>query len=383
MKLWILRIIAVVGMLMVIAMGVMDYLENQTLQNLPKMALALLALILMLVRTFVGQINTPQKREMKDALEKHAAPFRDEPRAKKLFCRGLRGVYGGDNDVAYTYLTRAYETAQNPRAKARAAFYMGSCALSEKNYTRALDYLENAVRLDPGYPSAWSNLYTVHMAMNQPEKARAACENGLLYSPQNTPLLSRLGKYYYDISEFEKARDMYMSVWKQEPANPVSCANLALACAGTGDFSAAEEYLSKAEHLGYPKTQNLRQQINAMRARRPRKFTPPAQFLLETESRAVSGCTPDDVAQAVHALLRRECDFIVLTPPERGSRVRFMQSALLEEDAELQIGVEDDSGSCRLYSANVTPDLLPEAFLQFYTTGRVPASFAEQAAPVQ
>lgn len=383
MKLWILRIIAVAGMLLIVVMGVMDYLENQSLQNLPKMLLVLAALILMLVRTFVGQINTPQKREMKDAIEKNAAPFRDEPRAKKLFCRGLRGAYGGDSDVAYTYLSKAYDAAQNPRAKARAAFFLGSTALTGKNHTRALDYLEKAARLDPNYAAAWSNLYTVHMAMNQPEKARAACETGLLYSPQSAPLLSRLGKYYFDISEFEKARDMYLGVWKQEPANPVSCANLALACAGTGDFAAAEEYFSKAEHLGYQKTQNLRQQINAMRARRPRKFTPPAHFLLETESRAVSGCTPGDVTQAVQALLNRECDFIVLTPPERGSRVRFMQSALLEEDAELQIGVEEDSGSCRLYSANVTPDILPEAFLQFYTTGRVPPSFAEQAAPVQ
>lgn len=375
MKLWILRIIAIAGILVVSAMGVMDYLEDQALQNLPKMILVLLALILLLVRTFIGQINSPQKREMKDSAEKHAACFRDEPRAKKLFYRGLRGVYGGDHEVVYTYLTKAYNCAQNSRAKARAAFYMGSCALAEKNYTRALNYLESATRLDPGYASAWSNLYTVHMAMNQPEKARAACETGLLYSPQSTPLLSRLGRYYFDISEFEKARDMYLAVWKQEPANPVGCANLALAYGETGDFSAAEEFLSKAERLGYQNAQNLRRHISNLKAKSRETFTPPPQFLLETESRAVSGCTQGDVLQAVQALLNGECDFIVLTPPERGSKVRYMQSTLLEEDAQLQIGVEENSGRCRLYSADVPRNTLEEAFLRFYTIGHVPDCF--------
>lgn len=261
-----LRVIAAVGILLVIALELRDYWENGSLSSLPKAFLTLASLISLFAATFISRLDSKRKVNMEADFEKAAVYFQEEPRAKRLFHRGFRGWYANDYSLACQYLEKAAKAAENPRAKARAYFYIGRCALEEEKYPRAIEYLEKAVELDRSFGDAASNLVTAYFSAGQREKAKAVCETGLMYSPQNAPMYTKLGKYYFDAGEYEEAFPLFCQAEQLAPANPALVMNVAVAYASLGNAGAAGERFNRAKLLGYKDCDQALRMINTLLA---------------------------------------------------------------------------------------------------------------------
>lgn len=236
----------------VIGMEVMEYIEKGRLSSVPKAIMLLISLAVLFVSTFISKIDSAEKENLKAALERENIYFDSDKRAKKLFYRGIRGYYSGNFSVAYYYLQKAAEKAKGPEAAARAYCYIGRSAIAEKKYTRAVQSLKKSTELDRGYSIAWNNLAGAYHLINEKEKFRQACETGLLYCPADASLNSKLGRYYFDITEYEKAFDCFKKAERIDASNAVFTMNTALTYAALGDRENAEINFNKAKKRDIP-----------------------------------------------------------------------------------------------------------------------------------
>lgn len=259
-----LRILAIVGIAAVCALQIISFTEKGRITNPAKFAMVLAALISMLVSTFFSKIDSKRKADLEAEFEKEAVYFAEDKGAKRLFYRGFRGWFTNDYATAYYYLPKAAKRAKHPCAKARAHFYIGRCAVEEKKYGRAAEHLEMATQLDVTFSKAWSNLATAYSATEQPEKAKAACETGLLYNPQDPYLNSKIGDYYFSRGEYERAFAAFSEAERAMPKNPVLVMNTALAFAGLGDEKNAMARYAKAKLLGYKNCDDARTHIEML-----------------------------------------------------------------------------------------------------------------------
>lgn len=374
MKLIIMRIAAFLLLGLIIFLAVYEYINGRLMDNLPKIILAFVSVILCIVKTFVGKVSKADKSEMKIRIEKDAAPFYDDPKAKKYFEKGMRGLYGRNNDLARQYMKKAIAVANNPKAKGRAMYYIACCDYAEKKYGEAVKNLTEACKLDPNYPSGWSLLFSVYTDMGESELAKNSCEQGLLYCPNSLPLLSRLAKYYGDINNFEKAQEMFLRIYEAEPSNPISASNLSLAYARLKNFEKAYEYLEKAKALGYDGAEGLKNLIENEKNSIVSGFNFPEKFKLQTDEKEITGCSKRDLVNAIDSLLKGEIEFVTLIAPERGAKTRFIQSGFMEDVTEVELGMEEYGETYFLY-AEIPNGKLLDCFLEFYESGNIPSIF--------
>lgn len=261
-----IRVIAVIGLATVTVMSVLEYLETGRTGNIAKTLSVITALVAMLAATFVSKIDSKDSEKFKAEFEKEAEAFAGDRRAEKLFYKGFRGWYGDNFATAYYYLTKTAAKANSPKAKAKAYFYIGRCALEEKKYARAEENLKKAVELDGDFAVAWNNLAGLYHITGEREKFRRTCETALIYCPFDAPLMSKLGRAYFDVAEYEKALRLFLKAEKTELSNAVYTMNSALALAALGDKDRAAESFSRAKRKGYDDCDSALKYINELLA---------------------------------------------------------------------------------------------------------------------
>lgn len=78
-------------------------------------------------------------------------------------------------------------------------------AMEQKNYPRALDYLDRIISMQPDYVEGWNKRATVHFLVDDYSKAIADIEQTLALEPRHFGALSGLGTIMREIGDTDRA----------------------------------------------------------------------------------------------------------------------------------------------------------------------------------
>ncbi len=378
-----LRILAIVGLGIVIVVAVQDYLETGSfdglLKSLPKIISVVISLFTMFVSTFFMKIPQKEEGKMKEEYERMInGIFRPEDKeAKKLFYRGFRAGYAGDIATADFHYRSALKKAKSVQAEAFVTAYLGRNALNRKDYDNALELLKKATMLDRGCVTGWCQLIELYMQRQELEMAQNTAENAVLYCPNNPLLLSRTGNCHYLNRDYEKALRDFKEAQRLMPNSAICAANTALAYAGLGRREEAMRELASAKIMKYDDYDNLENQVQTLLENyESRKIRYTGKFVLDfADMDSFDDCTPEQLYQALQKVWNYDTEFIVLTPPAPIDRILFMQTALQDANSViLQVSV-GENGFGKIHERICSKKETEEIFMSFITERKAPSLY--------
>lgn len=113
---------------------------------------------------------------------------------------------------------------------------------------RALDYFEEAVRIDPDFALAWANVAGALYVLEDEEgitnaatqaKRRVAVERALTLGPDLAEVHARAAQYYADTNQEDLAEEHFRKALSLDPESPLILSFLASRAAWRGDFERA------------------------------------------------------------------------------------------------------------------------------------------------
>jgi Tfp pilus assembly protein PilF len=117
--------------------------------------------------------------------------------------------------------------------------YRGGRALMSKNYTRAQESYEQALRLDPNNLEAIKNLGVICSANGQQENAKEYFDRAYKLDPTEPEVNNNLGVYYSEKGKSEEAIKYFEVASKLNPEKAVYLANLGREYSRVGRISKA------------------------------------------------------------------------------------------------------------------------------------------------
>lgn len=355
-KTWIIRGLSVLGLFILIGLAIMQYQETgfdgAFARNLPKMLLAVAALLAMLIKTF---LSADRKKADKSAVQAgfdHAAyNFKPEDkRAKKLFHRGYTASCANNYRRSDFWYNRALKAAKSNAARAEIQSFIGLNAREQGKFTEAQKILEAAAAADRTCVGAWCQLVDVYAARKDFTGAMRIAEQGLGFCPQSIALLSRTGDCALRLGNYETALRDFSAAQRLDPSSAVLAGNSAVAYAGLGDAQNAYAEAAHAQALGYNNYNSLMQKIeHYLRLYEARRVHYTGVFTLETaDGDYIEACNESQLYSALQSVFREECEFLILTPPAPIQGVLFMQTTKIDGGAIVEVGVGED---CRFREA--------------------------------
>ncbi len=91
--------------------------------------------------------------------------------------------------------------------------------IKRKEYSVAIEYLKEILKVDPRNVSALQNIASCFKYLGHNDKAIEVLEQAILISPKNASLFHNLAGAYADIGETEKAEEKYRMAVKIDPSN--------------------------------------------------------------------------------------------------------------------------------------------------------------------
>lgn len=139
---------------------------------------------------------------------------------------------------------------------------MGNCCMQLENYKKAVEYQKKCLDISPEYFMAWVNLGVAYRKLGDDEAAFSCYETALKYDTGlSAPFYISLGAMYIEKGKpvsaatyLEKARDL-------NPGKSDIYAYLAIAYKMSIEPEKSEEALRRAEQMGYPNMDAVREQL--------------------------------------------------------------------------------------------------------------------------
>ena len=132
--------------------------------------------------------------------------------------------------------------------KAKSIRDLGEAYIAEGNYTKALQELLTAERLNPDDPYLQDDLGLAYMGKDSPQLAVVHFKKALELKPDYSPARNNLGSAYVALKEWDKAIDCFKKVKKDllyaTPFYPLR--NLGYVYYMKKDYVAAEDYYEQA-----------------------------------------------------------------------------------------------------------------------------------------
>lgn len=159
--------------------------------------------------------------------------------------------------LAYAYhvnghLREAYRSYQELLTHGRTdavCYHMGLCDYALERYETAVDWLDEALRLNPKLKQAFFPLGSAHAALDKLDKALEYWQKGMELEPESDELLSNLGLAYYRYGRTAEALSMLRRAYFLRPDEPAFCNNLALAYAQAQRYDRAADFFENAVDL--------------------------------------------------------------------------------------------------------------------------------------
>jgi cytochrome c-type biogenesis protein CcmH/NrfG len=95
---------------------------------------------------------------------------------------------------------------------------LGHVYLQLKQYSKAEDALETAIRIDASYATAWNNLVEVYRGLGQGDKALAAAREAVRLRPDDPVNVYGLGAVYAERGDRERVNEVYQRLRVLSPA---------------------------------------------------------------------------------------------------------------------------------------------------------------------
>ena len=131
-------------------------------------------------------------------------------------------------------------------------FFLGTGHLSINDTNTALNYFEEALKLDPDkedIPSIYSYMGVCLKELNQYQDAIKRLEEAEKYDTERTDVYNLMGFCYFKLKEHEKAIDCFRKVLQLNPSSAIDYANIASNYRDMGDKKNAVRYYQLALEL--------------------------------------------------------------------------------------------------------------------------------------
>lgn len=122
----------------------------------------------------------------------------------------------------------------------------GHASATMGNPRKALDLVDESLRLNAEYSPAWNLKATVLGDLNRDYEAIDCMIRALELEPENPICLSNLGGFYARVGEYDKGISYLMEAIRLDGYSPVAVVNLAVALQMRGSRKAAAEIILKA-----------------------------------------------------------------------------------------------------------------------------------------
>lgn len=130
--------------------------------------------------------------------------------------------------------------------QADALHLLGMVAHDRENYTRAVELIGRAIKINPGYADYHNNLGNVHHACGRLELAEACFRLALQLRPHYISAQHNLANVYSQTGMYEEAVDFYQQALRGNPKCVEALNNLAIARHQLGQFEEAAECCRRA-----------------------------------------------------------------------------------------------------------------------------------------
>ncbi len=133
-----------------------------------------------------------------------------------------------------------------------------------KNYSRALEACQQAIKLEPKNPAAHYLLGTTYYALGRYQEALGAYEKAAQLNPEaaDTPDLQyEMGMTYLNLKRFREAEGAFQKVVRAEPNEPRGHFGLVGAYVGLGNTEEAEKSFKTLEKLDPATAKKLAEQL--------------------------------------------------------------------------------------------------------------------------
>ncbi len=99
-------------------------------------------------------------------------------------------------------------------------YTLGVQEAKDGNHARAIEYYQEALRIDPNFAFAWDNIGIAYRRLNQYDKAIEAYNKSLELDPYGMMPLQNIAIAYQYKKEFKKAIEAFEKLGKVHPGNP-------------------------------------------------------------------------------------------------------------------------------------------------------------------
>jgi tetratricopeptide (TPR) repeat protein len=181
-----------------------------------------------------------------------------EIEGQQVLLRYLKGEQAAQDRGAFVAGAAYFEAAklltpESMLADARGAFCLGRAAIFAKQYQQAVEYLERAVRLDPGGAYTYNALGIAYLEQAEFELARAAFEDAIREAPLWAYPLHNLALVHIQTGAYQQAIDAYERAIELAPEFAYLPYNLGLIYQRVNQVRPAEraylDAITKAENL--------------------------------------------------------------------------------------------------------------------------------------
>jgi tetratricopeptide (TPR) repeat protein len=133
-------------------------------------------------------------------------------------------------------------------------FYLGRVEAELKQYKKAEEQYETAIKRKPTYFEPYLHLSRLYLQLKQPDEALKVLDRAAAKLPNSTRVVNAQGEVYYHVRQLKKAQLKFEEALQLEPNNNAAMFNLANTFHELGNFERArEQYLAlKKRDSQYP-----------------------------------------------------------------------------------------------------------------------------------
>ena len=113
--------------------------------------------------------------------------------------------------IAFWAMTLPIMAQLDDNAKERYNYFFLESVVQQNrgNLTGAFELLRHAQTINPNAPEVYYNLAGYYVTLNNSAQARACFQKAAALAPNNSTYLERLGQFYINSREYDKAIDTY------------------------------------------------------------------------------------------------------------------------------------------------------------------------------
>lgn len=168
------------------------------------------------------------------------------PTATEVLNEGWKIHQAGDLQRAQAM----YEAvAQQAPENANAWCYLGILHFDRNDFAQSESCYRRAIKIQPTFPIAWSNLANSLSAQGRYDEGVQACHTALEQQPGYQTAMNNLGAIYVRQNRFDEAAELFRKAIAANPDNTDAHRNLGAALIRHGDLDDAAEHSQRAVEL--------------------------------------------------------------------------------------------------------------------------------------